>query len=88
MINWDLAVCSRYVRTAPIDCFVLGVPRNERSRVLGVHVLLFKGGAPRTVALAAQANRRFLFAKLFLLGLFPQKKKRYKGKLTFDTKTF
>ena len=65
-------MCSRYVRTAPIDCFV--------------H--LFKGGAPRIVAPAAQANRRFLFAKLFLLGLFPQKKKRYKGKLTFDTKTF
>ena len=33
-------------------------------------------------------NALFLFAKLFLLGLFSQKKKRYKGKLTFDTKTF
>ena len=28
------------------------------------------------VAPAAQAKRHFLFAKLFLLGLFPQKKKR------------
>jgi hypothetical protein len=36
----------------------------------------FKSGSPRAVAPAAQAIRNFLFAKLFLLGLFPQKKKR------------
>jgi hypothetical protein len=32
--------------------------------------------------------RRFFFAKLFSLRLLFQRKKRYKGKLTFDTKTF
>jgi hypothetical protein len=49
-------------------------------------VAFAKATAPRVVALAAQAIRRFLFAQLFLLGLFPQKKKRYKGELSFDTK--
>ena len=40
----------------------------------------------KATARAAQAqNARFLFAKLFLLGLFSQKKKRYRR---FDTKSF
>ena len=35
------------------DCFAIGVPRNEQSGVLGVHVHLFKGGALRVAAPAA-----------------------------------
>ena len=52
--------------------FRLGVPRNEQSRVFGVRVNLFKGGAPRTVALAAQATQPFLL-ELFFGPLFPKK---------------
>ena len=72
--NWDL---SRAMFAQTKRLFRPGVPRNEPSRVLGVRVNLFKGGSPRVVAPAAQAKKRhFLFAKLFLLGLLLQKKKR------------
>jgi hypothetical protein len=58
----------------------------------GVFCVAFsKATAPRVVArcrLRKPAIRRFFFAKLFSLRLLFQRKKRYKGKLTFDTKTF
>ena len=42
-------------------------------------VHLFKGGAPRAVALAAQANPPFLFCKAFFFVAIPPKKKADKG---------
>jgi hypothetical protein len=52
-------------------------------------VAFAKATAPRVVArcrLRKPAIRRFFFAKLFSLWLYRQRKKRFKGELSFDTK--
>jgi hypothetical protein len=78
-----------------------GLYRNRSTNALTIFVVLLKvliklfqkfavskGGALVAPAGAKLFFRHFLFAKLFLLCLLPQKKKRYKGKLILDTKTF